>query len=56
MISSSTISYINNIDSKRINKNTSIHFKTTIKETARKNENSNIIMRVEQVVRNDKHK
>ena len=56
LISASTISYINNIDSKRIEKNSGIQYKSSINETARKKTNTNIIMQIEQVIRNDKHK
>lgn len=56
MISASTISYINNIDSKRIEKNSGIQYKSSINETTRKKTNTNIIMQIEQVIRNDKHK
>lgn len=55
MINTSTISYINNIDSKRIQKDNGIQYKPSIKETAKKT-NTNIIMNIEQVIRNDKCK
>lgn len=56
MINVSTISYINNIELKRTEKNSGIQYKSSIKETAKKKNNTNIIMQIEQVIRNDKYK
>lgn len=58
MISASQISYVSNIDSKKVIINNGFQYKSSIheKKNEKRNINYNIVMQVEQVIRDDKNK
>lgn len=57
MISASQVSYVSNIDSKKVIINNGFQYKSSIHEkNEKRNINYNIVMQVEQVIRDDKNK
>ena len=58
LISASQISYVSNIDSKKVIINNGFQYKSSIheKKNEKRNINYNIVMQVEQVIRDDKNK
>ncbi len=58
MISTSQVSYISNIDLSKAITNNRLQYKSSIHEKRddKRNNNYNILMQVEQVIKNDKNK